>query len=64
MLAVTADNVLNSLFVVGSVIGVCDDSGENEWLLMFVKEFVDNVVSAMIVETVDGYIGVLTVIIG
>jgi len=64
VVAVTSDIVLNSLFVVGSDIGACEDSVENEWLLMFVKEFVDNVVSDMIVETVDGYIEVLTVVIG
>jgi hypothetical protein len=64
VVAVTADIGLNSLFVVGSDIGSCDDRVENEWLLMLVKEFVDNVVSGMIVENVDGYIEVLTVVIG
>jgi hypothetical protein len=49
VVAVTADNVVNSLFVARSDIGVCD---ENELLLMLVE------------DCVGGYIGVMTVVIG
>jgi hypothetical protein len=49
VVAVTADNVVNSLLVACSDIGVCD---ENELLLMLVE------------DCVDAYIEVLTLVIG
>ena len=55
MVAVPADNVLNSLFVECSNIGVCDESAEIDSLLILVEGFVDNI---------DEYIEFLTVVIG
>ncbi len=62
VVAVTADNVLNSLLVACSDIGVCDESVAVEWLLMLVAGVVGNVVSDIIVENVDGFVELLTVV--
>ncbi len=64
VIAVRVDNVLNSLLVACSEIGVCDESVAVKWLLMLVEGVVGNVVSDIIVENVDGYMEVLTVVTG